>query len=561
MSNIKIIPLGGIREEGKNLYVVEVNQSIFVLDCGLLFPEDELLGIDVVIPDFTYLEENADRVVGIFLTHGHADSVGALPYLLSTVEVPVFGTELTIELASMSARSQGLEDRLENFFKVDENTEIEFEDATISFFRTTHTIPDSVGIVVKTDEGSIVYTGDFKFDPSASEMYQTDFGKLTDIGESGVLALLADSAEAESPVENVSDLKITQEIIETFRNSQGRVIVGTIGSNIARIQQVFDAAYASGRTIFIAGEELYEIVDTAIKLDKIILPSRRILGQLDQLDATADNKIIILETGSAGEPLKSIQKMAQGRHPKITIQDGDLVYITSTPSVAMETLVARTTDIVYSVGGSVKEITDNFKTSGHATPNDLKLLMKFMQPKFVIPINGEYRNLAAHGKLANEVGIPKENIFIADLGDVIEYQNGKMTMTKQVQAGDVLVDGIGVGDIGNVVLRDRRILSEDGIFIIVATISRRLGRVLVGPQITSRGFVYMKTSLDLIESCSDMTIDILEEHLASDDFDWSNLKSDLREKIGKYLFKETKRRPVVLPIIMEASNYQLPEER
>ncbi|UUX34073.1 ribonuclease J [Fundicoccus culcitae] len=561
MSTIKIIPLGGIREEGKNLYVVEVNESIFVLDCGLVYPEDELLGIDVVIPDFTYLEENAERVVGIFLTHGHADSVGALPYLLASVDVPVFGTELTIELASISARSQGLEDRLENFFKIDENTEIEFEDATISFFRTTHTIPDSVGIVVKTDEGSIVYTGDFKFDPSASEMYQTDFGRLTDIGESGVLALLADSAEAESSVENVSDLKITQEITETFRNSSGRVIVGTIGSNIARIQQVFDAAYESGRTLFIAGEELYEIVDTAIQLDKIVLPSRRIIGQFDQLESTEDNKVVILETGSAGEPLKSIQSMAQGRHPQVTIKEGDLVYITSTPSIAMETLVARTTDIVYSVGGTVKEITDNFKTSGHATPNDLKLLMKFMQPKYVIPVNGEYRKLAAHGKLANEVGISNSNVFIAALGDVIEYKNGTMTMTKQVQAGDVLVDGIGVGDIGNVVLRDRRILSEDGIFVIVATISRRLGRVLVGPQITSRGFVYMKTSLDLIEACSDMTIDILEEHLASDNFDWSNLKSDLREKIGKYLFKETKRRPVVLPIIMEASNYQLPEER
>ena len=556
MSKIKIIPLGGVREEGKNIYVVEINNSIFVLDCGLVYPEDELLGIDAVIPDFSYLEENADRIVGIFLTHGHADAMGALPYLLGTIDAPVFGTELTIELASISAKVQGLEDRLENFFKIDEDTEIEFDDATNSFFRTTHTIPDSVGIVVSTEDGSIVYTGDFKFDASASPLYKTTFGRLTDIGESGVLALLSDSAEAESTVENVSDRVVAEDITETFRNAEGRVIVASIGSNIARIQQVLDAAYQSKRTIFMPGSNMYEIVDVAIKLDKIEIPSVKVFGQISDLDKTPDNKVVILETGGTGEPIKTLQLMAQDRHPEVNIKEGDLVYLATTPSITMETVLAKTQDMIYRAGASVKAVTDNFKTSGHGGPNDLKMMINYMNPQYLVPINGEFRMLSAHAKLANQLGIDDNRIFIPALGDVIEFSKGKASMTGQVPAGNVLVDGIGVGDIGNVVLRDRRILSEDGIFVVVATISRRLKRILVGPQITSRGFVYMKTSTDLIEACSDMTLDVLEEHIVREDFDWSELKGDLRERLGKFLFKETKRRPVILPIIMEASNYQ-----
>lgn len=556
MSKIKIIPLGGVREEGKNIYVIEINNSIFVLDCGLVYPEDELLGIDAVIPDFSYLEENADRIVGIFLTHGHADAMGALPYLLGTIDAPVFGTELTIELASISAKAQGLEDRLESFFKIDEDTEIEFDDATISFFRTTHTIPDSVGIVVSTEDGSIVYTGDFKFDASASPLYKTTFGRLTDIGESGVLALLSDSAEAESTVENVSDRVVAEDITETFRNAEGRVIVASIGSNIARIQQVLDAAYQSKRTIFMPGSNMYEIVDVAIKLDKIEIPSVKVFGQISDLDKTPDNKVVILETGGTGEPIKTLQLMAQDRHPEVNIKEGDLVYLATTPSITMETVLAKTQDMIYRAGASVKAVTDNFKTSGHGGPNDLKMMINYMNPQYLVPINGEFRMLSAHAKLANQLGIDDNRIFIPALGDVIEFSKGKASMTGQVPAGNVLVDGIGVGDIGNVVLRDRRILSEDGIFVVVATISRRLKRILVGPQITSRGFVYMKTSTDLIEACSDMTLDVLEEHIVREDFDWSELKGDLRERLGKFLFKETKRRPVILPIIMEASNYQ-----
>lgn len=560
MNKIKIIPLGGVREEGKNLYAVEVNESIFVLDCGLVYPEVEMLGIDYVIPDFTYLVDNKERVVGIFLTHGHADAAGALPYLLESLDAPVFGTEFTIAIASIQAKAKGLEERLEDFFQVDEKTEIEFEDASVSFFKTTHTIPDSVGIVIHTDQGQIVYTGDFRFDPSATSLYQTEFGKLTDIGENGVLALLSDSANAESTEDNVSDFRVVEKLTETFSDARGRVIVACVGSNIARIQQVMDAAMNSGRTIFFSGQELYDIVDTAIKMGKISLPSRRIVGNIKKINQMDDEKIIILETGDSGEPLKAVSMMALGRHRQVKMKEGDLVLIASTPSLAYETVVARIKDDIYRAGARVLELIDMVRTSGHATPNDLKMMINFLKPQYIIPVNGEYRMQAAHADLAKQLGYQEYQLILPAIGDVIEWYKGKFEITQQVESGDVLVDGIGVGDIGSVVLRDRRILSEEGIFVVVATISRRLGRVLVGPQITSRGFIYVKDNLELLNICSTMTLEVLEAHLESDDFDWNNLKSDIRDNLGKYLYQETKRRPVVLPIIMEASNYQMPEE-
>lgn len=560
-SNIRIIPLGGVREEGKNMYVVEVNDAIYILDCGLVYPEDEMLGIDMVIPDFTYIEENKDRVVGIFLTHGHEDAVGALSYLLEIVDVPVFGTELTIELASISAKNQGLNDRLENFFKIDEDMEIEFNEVTVSFFKTTHTIPDSVGIVLATPEGNIVYTGDFKFDPNASPLYQTNYSRLTKLGDDGVLMLMSDSANAESQDLNVSDLRIVKELENVFYNAQGRVIVAAIGSNVSRIQQVFDAAQRADRKIFMSGENLIDIVDVSIQLGKIYLPSKDIIGNIQDMDKTPDEEIVLLETGNIGEPIKALELMARQRHKQINLKEGDLVYLATTPSIAVETTLAKTKDLIYQAGAEVQSITDRHRVSGHASENDLKLLLNFLKPKYLMPVNGESRMLQAHAHLAQDIGYDESQIFTPKIGDVLEYKKQKMVMTQQVPAGDVLVDGSGVGDIGNVVLRDRRILSEDGIFIIVATISRRLQRVLVGPQITSRGFVYMKTSTDLLQMCSDMTLDILDDHIGREDFDWGDLKGDLREKISKYLFKETQRRPVVLPIIMEGSGYHPKDDK
>lgn len=555
MSNIRIIPLGGVREVGKSLYVVEVNHSIFVLDCGLSYPETEMLGIDVIIPDFTYLEENRDRIVGIFLSHGHADAVGALPYLLEKVNAPVFGTELTIELAKISARDQGLKDQIKNFYTIDEDKEIEFDDATVSFFKTTHSIPDSIGIVVETPAGSIVYTGDFRFDPTVDEDYATNFSRLTQIGDKGVIALLTDSLGAASLDENVSQTLITQDITDTFYNANGRIIVSMIGSNIGRLQQILNVAYATERTVFFSGKDLTEIVDVASKLNKLTLPSVKTIGNMDKIKNYSDNQIVVISTGEVGEPIRALQAMALGRHDQIEMKASDLVYIATSPSVAIETLMAKTKDMVYRTGASWATISDNHKSAGHATPGELKLMMSFMKPEHVIPVHGHFRQLNAHAELAKELGYDERHIHLPALGDVLSYHKGRLTHTGEVPAEEVMVHGIGVGDIGNVVLRDRRILSEDGIFVVVATISRRLKKVLVGPQISSRGFVYMKHSGDLLEACSDMTLDILEKHLAKKNFDWNDLKSELREKIGKYLFKETKRRPMISPIIMEASNY------
>ncbi len=555
MSKIKIIPLGGVRENGKNMYVVEVDELIFILDSGLLHPESELLGIDVVIPDFTYLEQNKERIAGIFLTHGHEDAVGALPYLLETIDVPVFGTEFTIELAKMGVESNGLTPKFDNYHVVNEKTAIEFDNVTVKFFRTTHSIPDSVAIVLETKAGSVVYTGDFKFDQSATDMYRTDFAKITEVGEKKVLALLSDSSDAESIVENVSDRRVTEEIVDTFNSADGRVIVSCVSSNIMRIQQVFDAAYETKRKVFLTGTKLLEIIDIAIKLEKLILPSKDVLVTEEKLGDYRDDQLIILETGQSGEPIDSLQKMAENKHRQVSIQEGDLVYITTTPSTSMETRVASTKNMLYRAGAVVKEISDSFKVSGHATPNDLKLMINLLKPEFFIPVQGEYRYLAAHADLAHEVGIPFKNIFIPGKGDVIEFSDGRMRVTGQVATGNVLIDGIGVGDIGNIVLRDRKLLADDGIFVAVVTISRRRSTILSGPEIISRGFVYMKESEELIKESTEITRKIVEENLKKKDFEWSTLKQEIRDALSKYLFDRTKRRPVILPIIMEASSY------
>ncbi|HEX5352415.1 MAG TPA: ribonuclease J [Trichococcus sp.] len=556
MSKVRIISLGGVRESGKNMYLVEVDDLIFVLDCGLLYPENELLGIDVVIPDFTYLEENKNKIAGIFLTHGHADAVGALPYLLQNIDAPVFGTGLTIALAKLAVESTGLATGFEDYHVIDENTEIEFENTSVRFFRTTHTIPDSVGICVKTEEGSVVYTGDFKFDQSASPMYRTDYGKITDIGEGKVLALLSDSGDAESTTENVSDRKIEEEMLDTFINAEGRIIVSCVASNILRIQQVFDVALQANRKIFLTGPTLVQTVDVAMKLGKLVLPTPDLLVNVKNINDYRDGQVLVLETGNSGEPLEALQRMSKGRHKQVNLKEGDLVYITTTPSTAMETTVAKTKNLIYRAGASVREISGTYKASGHASPNDLKLMINLLRPMYFVPVQGEYRMQAAHAQLANEVGIPFKNIFIPGKGDVIEYAKGRMHMTGQVPAGNVLIDGIGVGDIGNIVLRDRKLLSEDGIFVVVVTISRRLNKILSGPEIVSRGFVYMKASEELVKESSNIVREVVEDNLHTKDFDWAKLKQEIRDSLSRYLFEKTKRKPVILPIIMEASNYQ-----
>lgn len=552
MSAIKIIPLGGVRENGKNMYIAEVEDEIFVLDCGLKYPEDELLGIDVVIPDFTYLQENSERVAGIFLTHGHVDAIGALPYLLSKIQVPVFGTELTIELAKLNVYDHADLKKFNDFHVVDADTEIDFSHATISFFKTTHTIPDSIGISLKTKQGLIVYTGDFKFDQSAIPMYQTDFGRLAKLGSEGVLALLSDSSNAENPLQLASELQIADEVYDTVRYWEGRIIVACVASNLQRVQQILDAADRAKRKVVLTGQGFKRIINTAIKLNKLNLPSEDLIIPIKDLKKYSDDKVLILETGKMGEPINSLQKMANHTHRLIKIKEGDLIYLTTTTTTAMETAVAKTEDIVYRAGGIVKQISDNTRVSGHANPTDLQLMLNLMKPTYFIPVQGEYRQLAAHAQLAHELGIPYKNIFIAGRGDILEYQQNKMSVSGSTTAENIMIDGIGVGDIGNIVLRDRRILSEDGIFVAVITISRREKRIISPAKITSKGFVYVKTSKDLMKESSNIVTEVVEKHLEISDFEWSKLKQDIRDQLSKYLFEQTKRRPVILPVIMEA---------
>ncbi|MGO3732234.1 MAG: ribonuclease J [Vagococcus sp.] len=553
MSQIKIVPLGGVRENGKNLYVLEVDEEIFVMDCGLKYPEGEQLGIDMVIPDFSYLLENKDKISGVFLSHGHADAIGALPYLLEKIPVPVFGTELTIELAKINVKNYPNTKEFNDFHIVDEFTEIEFNQAVVSFFRTTHTIPDSIGISVKTAEGSVVYTGDFKFDQSASSMYQTDFARLAEIGKDGVLALLSDSTNAESNVPIASEIQAEEEIYDTLRYWEGRIIVASVASNIQRMQQIFNAAHKCDRHVVLTGKDVEQIVKTAIRLDKLKLPSDDLLISEKDMKKKDPASILVLETGRMGEPLKSLQKMASRRHRSVKIQEGDLVYITTTPSVSMETTMAKTEDMVYRAGGKVQTISDNIHVSGHGNQNDLKLMLNLFKPKFFVPVQGEYRVLAAHADLANEVGIPYKNTFITGRGDILEFEKGRLRMTGSTDADNVLIDGLGVGDIGNIVLRDRKILSEDGIFIAVITINRRAKKVISKPRITSKGFVYVKASNDLIQESATIMENVVLENLEKQDFDWGVLKQEIRDQLSRYLYEQTKRRPVILPVIMESS--------
>ena len=550
-SNIKLIALGGVRENGKNLYVAEVDDSIFVLDVGLKYPENEQLGVDYVVPNMDYLFENKKRIAGVFLTHGHADAIGALPNLLADAKVPVFGSELTIELAKLFVKNNDAVKKFNDFHVIDENTEIEFGKTVVSFFRTTHSIPESLGVVIKTRKGSIVYTGDFKFDQSASPSYATDFGRLAEIGREGVLALLSDSANADSTVQVASESEVGKEIEDTIADWDGRVIVAAVASNLSRIQQVFDAAAETGRRVVLTGFDVENIVRTAIRLKKLSLVDERLLIKPKEMSKFEDHELIILETGRMGEPINGLRKMSIGRHRYVEIKEGDLIYIVTTPSIAKEAVVARVENMIYQAGGIVKLITQNLRVSGHANARDLQLMINLLQPKYLFPIQGEYRGLDAHAKAAMEVGMLPENIFIPKRGSIMEYDHGDFVPAGAVSAGDVMIDGNAIGDVGNIVLRDRKVLSEDGIFIVALTVNRKEKKIISKAKVHTRGFVYVKKSRDILRESSDLINKTVEDYLAQDSFDWGELKGAVRDSLAKYLFDQTKRRPAILPVVME----------
>ena len=551
MNTIKLTTLGGVRENGKNMYIAEINDSIFVLDAGLKYPENEQLGVDVVIPNMDYLFENSARIAGVFLTHGHADAIGALPYLLAEAKVPVFGSELTIELAKLFVKGNDSVKKFDDFHVIDENTEIDFGGTVVPFFRTTHSIPESLGVVLKTSEGNIVYTGDFKFDQTASESYATDFGRLAEIGREGVLALLSDSANADSNIQVASENEVGVEITQTISDWDGRIIVAAVASNLSRIQQVFDAAAETGRRVVLTGFDIENIVRTAIRLKKLSLASENLLIKPKDMSRFEDHELIILETGRMGEPINGLRKMSIGRHRYVEIKEGDLVYIVTTPSIAKEAVMARVENMVYQAGGVVKPITHSLRVSGHGNARDLQLMINLLQPKYLFPIQGEYRELDAHARVAMEVGILPENIFIPKRGTVMEYEKGDFVPAGSVSAGDVMIDGNAIGDVGNIVLRDRKVLSEDGIFIVAITVNRKEKKIISKARVHTRGFVYVKKSRDILRESCELVNQSVEDYLAQDSFDWGELKGLVRDNLSKFLFEQTKRRPAILPVVME----------
>ena len=549
---IKIMILGGARENGKNMYAVQVEDEIFIMDAGLKYPDSSLLGIDVVIPDLQFFQDYADKIAGIFLTHGHADSIGALPYILRDHDIPVFGSKLTIELAKIAVQRENRRRKNDLFHVIDADTEIEFKNANVSFFKTTHSIPDSLGIDISTKEGEIVYTGDFKFDPSAKKGYRTDFVRLSEIAQKGVLALLSDSTNAEANFPNDRQTSIEKYIYNIFENYDGRIIAAAKASNIVRVQEIFQAAAATGRHVFLTGRDAGKIVYTAMKLGYLNVPKGLLVHSKD-LKKIPDNELVILETGRMGEPLKSLQKMSTNRHRMIKIKKGDLVFIATTPSHSVETMVAQTSDMIYRAGGTVKELGRDKHTSGHATGRDLQMLIDTLRPKFLIPVIGEYRLLEIHKDLAIEAGMNKKDIFLPHNGDAYALEKGRFYRTDAVPGEDIMIDGSGVGDVGNIVLRDREVLSDDGVFIAAVTIDRKKKKIISEPRVSTRGFVYIKANHALMNGAADVIKEAVNNNFEHKKFDWTELKQDVRNDVEKYLYKQTGRRPVVLPVVMEVN--------
>lgn len=551
---IKIMTLSGVREQGKDMFAVQVNDEIFVLDAGLKYPDSSLFGIDVVIPDLDFFAEYSDRIAGIFLTHGHADSIGALPYILRKYDIPVFGSQLTIELAKIEVKRENKKIDNSLFHIIDADTEIDFKNASISFFHTTHSIPDSLGIVVNTPAGEVVYTGDFKFDPSASPNYRTDMDRLAEIETKNVLALLSDSSNAEAWFPSASEQDIGKYVTNVFRNAKGRIIVAAKASNLNRVQEVLNAAAATGRRVLLTGRDLAKIVRTSMKLGYLNVP-KGLLMRVKDLKTVPDNKTVILETGRMGEPLNSLQKMANKRHSMIRIHKGDLIFIATTPSHSVETMVAETSDMVYRAGGRVIQLGRDMHTSGHATGRDLQMLIDTLKPKFLFPVIGEYRLMEIHRDLAIKTGMKKDDIFVSKKGNCYVYDQKKerFYLSDPVPAEDTMIDGSGVGDVGNIVLRDREILSDDGIFIAVVTIDRKKKKIVSQPQVTSRGFVYIKANHKLMNDSIDVIKEAIKNNFEHKKFDWTELKQDIRNDLEKFLYKQTNRRPVVLPVVMEVN--------
>ncbi|WLR53205.1 ribonuclease J [Bacillus tianshenii] len=546
---VKVFALGGLGEFGKNMYVVEHGSDIFVIDGGMKFPEDEMLGIDIVIPDTTYLKENKHRIKGIFLTHGHEDHIGGLPYILPKLDVPVYGTRLTLGLVIEQLKQANVTKRVK-LKQIDENSELKFDDVTISFFRTTHNIPDSVGICVETPQGSIVYTGDFKFDQTPIDGKGPAYERLAEISKKGVLCLLSDSTHAEVPGFSASESVAAEELASTFYNAKGRMIVSLFATNINRIQQIVNASLKTNRKIAFVGRAMNRVADLAQNLGYLQIPNNAVIP-VEEISQCADDKVTIITSGHKGEPLKALTRIAQGTHKQVAIQPGDTVVIAATPVPGTEKLFSKTIDQLFRAGAYVVYGQKRVHVPGHAFQEELKLMLHMLKPRYFMPVHGEFRNQKAHGVIAQSLGLNQEAIFLIDNGDILEFHDGDATVGGRVPAGNVLIDGLGIGDVGNIVLRDRRLLSQDGILLVVVTLSKKQSVVISGPEILSRGFVYVREAEKLMEQSVELVSNILEQCMQENIQDWSTLKLSIRESLSHFLFEKTKRRPMILPIIME----------
>ncbi|MGI6037070.1 MAG: ribonuclease J [Limnochordia bacterium] len=547
---VSVIPLGGVGEIGKNMTVVECNGEIVVVDCGVMFPDEDMLGIDLVIPDFTYLLENRDRVRGILLTHGHEDHIGALPYVLRELNVPVYGTRLTLALVEEKLRGHGLE-RSARLHQIKAGQTINLGPFTVDFVHVNHSIADVVALAIHTPQGVILFASDFKFDQTPIDGRPTDFHKLTELGNKGVVLLLSDSTNAENPGYTLSEKVVGETFKDVFRQAKGRILVATFASNIHRIQQIVDAAYEHGRKVAVIGRSMVNVVGIASELGYLQIPPG-VLIEIEEIDQVPLQELVIITTGSQGEPMSALTRMAMSDHRRIEIVPGDTVILSSSPIPGNEKLVGRTINHLFKQGAEViYHSVSGVHVSGHASQEELKLMINLCRPKYFLPVHGEYRMLVKHARLAEEVGVPRKNIFICDPGDTIEISKGKAYKGNKVPSGQILVDGLGVGDVGNIVLRDRRLLAKDGILIVVLTIDKVTGKIVAGPDIVSRGFVYMRESEKLIEEARERVKQALSAEELVNVTEWGVLKDRTRETLNYFLYERTKRRPMILPIIME----------
>lgn len=548
-NKVQIIPLGGLGEIGKNMTVFRYGDDIILIDAGLMFPEDDMLGIDLVIPDITYLIENKDKVKAIFLTHGHEDHIGALPYVLKQINVPVYGTALTLGILEGRLKENGVSS--EGLLVVKPGDRIMAGAFKVGFIRVNHSIPDAVSIVLQTPIGTIIHTGDFKFDQTPVDGQVTQFNKFAEYGDRGVLALLADSTNAERPGVTPSEKMVGQTFDDEFRYAKHRIIVATFSSNVHRIQQVIDSAVKYKRKVAVIGRSMLNVVSIATEMGYLKAPEG-VLIDIDETNNYTPDKIVIITTGSQGEPMSALTRMAMSDHKKVDIVPGDTVIISATPIPGNEKLVARTIDHLYKLGAEViYEKSNGVHVSGHASQEEIKLMHNLVRPKFFMPVHGEYRHLIKHAKLARDLGMPKENIVIAENGSVVELTRNSIGISGKIPSGKVLVDGLGVGDVGNIVLRDRRQLSQDGIMIVVVTIDKETCHVVSGPDIVSRGFVYVREAEGLMDDARDRVQSALEKCQDNGVSEWSVIKSTVRDSLGRFLYERTRRRPMILPIIME----------